>query len=400
MRVLHVIQSIGPLEGGPSAVIRTMARCQAESGMEVHIATTDGNGRGRLPPDKSNPTIKENVTYWIFPRQTRFYSFSFPLTVWLCKHLSKYDIVHIHGLFSYTCLAAAVCARISRTPYFVRPFGILSRWGMCNGHWRLKRIYFRLVESRMLKGAAGVQYTSEQEAQEAQLLCFEHKRVVVPNPVELIEMEGASASFGRAYPELVGKTVLLFLSRLDPKKGLDLLLPAFARIRSRHPDAVLIIAGEGEPAFVARLKQSCHEQGLDAGVRWAGFVQGEEKRTVLAGADLFILPSYSENFGVAVVEALGAGLPVLISDQVGVHREVAAANAGLVVECEVDQIESALVRMLEDPTLRARMSSNAVDLAKQFSPEVVSRQLARELYGMLTSEGPIVKRGAATSSLH
>jgi glycosyltransferase involved in cell wall biosynthesis len=121
MRVLHVIPSIGPVRGGPSVVIRTMAKCLAKAGIEVHVATTDDNGRGRLNIAGSAPVVEENVTYWIFPRQTRFYTFSFPLTRWLWKHIGEYDVVHIHALFSYTSVAAALCAKVAGVPYIVRP---------------------------------------------------------------------------------------------------------------------------------------------------------------------------------------------------------------------------------------------------------------------------------------
>jgi glycosyltransferase involved in cell wall biosynthesis len=178
---------------------------------------------------------------------------------------------------------------------------------------------------------------------------------------------------------LVERTVVLFLSRIDPKKGLDLLLPAFARVRMRFPEAMLVLAGDGNPAFIAILKQESRRLCLDSGIVWAGFLRGEEKRAALSGAHIFVLPSYSENFGVAVVEAMGTGLPVIVSDQVGIHREIAGHSAGLVTTCSVDQIESALIKTLRDAELRATMGTNAARLARQFSPEIVVQQLC-EVY--------------------
>jgi glycosyltransferase involved in cell wall biosynthesis len=187
------------------------------------------------------------------------------------------------------------------------------------------------------------------------------------------------------YPDLVGCTVVLFLSRLDCKKGLDLLLPAFARVRANHPDAFLLMAGDGDAPFVANLKRQALRLGLDAGIRWTGFLHGEEKRSALADADIFVLPSYSENFGVAVLEALAAALPVIVSDQVGIHREVARAQAGLVIECSVEQLESALVKAITDKQFRAEMSANAVELSRQFVPEIVTQQLI-ETYARICSK--------------
>ena len=385
MKVLHVIPSIGPARGGPSVVVRTMARCQAERGLEVHVATTDDNGPARLSTSKSIPVKEDGVTYWIFPRQTRFYLFSFPLTKWLLTHMSEYDVVHIHALFSYAPVAAALCARFEHVPYVIRPLGTLNKWGMRNRRRWLKKLSFRLIESRILRGAACVHYTSEQEASEAQQAQLDQNPLVISNPVDASSAARASGSLRITYPDLVGCTVVLFLSRLDCKKGLDLLLPAFARVRANHPDAFLLMAGDGDAPFVANLKRQALRLGLDAGIRWTGFLHGEEKRSALADADIFVLPSYSENFGVAVVEALAAGLPVIVSDQVGIHREVARAQAGLVIECSVEQLESALVKAITDKQFRAEMSANAVELSRQFVPEIVTQQLI-ETYARICSK--------------
>ena len=365
-------------------MIRTMARCQSERGLEVHVATTDDNGPGRLANPGNVQVTEESVTYWIFPRQTPFYLFSFPLTRWLRKHTADYDVVHIHALFSYASVAAALCAKLAGVPYIVRPLGTLNQWGMRHRRRWLKKLSFRLIESRILRASAGVHYTSEQEALEAKQWGVAHNPFVIPNPVDLPGPRKAHIDFRSAHPHLMGKMLVLFLSRLDPKKGLDLLLPAFGRVRARYPEAVLVVAGDGDPNFVTGLKQQASSLGLDSGIVWTGFLRGEEKNAALADADLYVLPSYSENFGVAVVEAMGAGLPVIVSDQVGIHREIARAQAGLVVECTVERIESALMTAIGDDGLRARMGANAARLARQFSPEAVAPQVAA-VYAQLQS---------------
>jgi glycosyltransferase involved in cell wall biosynthesis len=376
VKVLHVIPSIGLAHGGPSVVVRTMARSQAESGLEVHVATTDDDGPDRLKAPADMPFVEQNVKYWVFRRQTRFYKFSLPMTLWLWKHARDYDIVHIHALFSYSSVAAAFCAKLANIPYIVRPLGTLNRWGMRNRRPWLKRLSFWLFESRVLKCAAGVHYTSEQEAHEAGQLSVEHVSLVVPNPVELPDAQMSSGSFREAHPELATKTIILLLSRLDIKKGIDLLLPAFARLRLSRPDTVLVLAGNGDPTFVEALKDQATRLGLADGVLWPGFLRGEMKQGALEAADIFVLPSYSENFGVAVVEAMGTGLPVIVSDQIGIHDQIAAAEAGIVVECSIGQLESALGKLLDDASLRARMGRNARLFAQQFAPREVARQLA------------------------
>jgi glycosyltransferase involved in cell wall biosynthesis len=177
----------------------------------------------------------------------------------------------------------------------------------------------------------------------------------------------------------MGAPVLLFLSRIDRKKGLDLLLAAFAHVREKHAEATLVVAGDGDPAFIATLKRQSQRLGLDASILWAGFLQGPDKLAALADADIFVLPSYSENFGVAVVESMAAGLPVIVSDQVGIHREIATAEAGLVVPCSAEALALALETMIADPSLRAAMGAKAMELSRKFSTEIIARQLS-EIY--------------------
>jgi len=352
-----------------------MARAQAVLGVDVHVATTDDNGRGRLSESAADSFEEEGVTYRIFPRQTHFYTFSLPLAIWLSEHARDYDVIHIHALFSFPSLAAAFFAKRARVPYLVRPLGVLSLWGVRHRRPWLKRLSVRLIESRILRNAAGVQYTSVQESEEAAQLRVKHISLVIPNPVEVAISPMVRGMFRAAFPALVGKTVILYLSRIDKKKGIDLLLPAFAGTRSDHPEAVLVIAGDGDRALLGELKGQADRLDLGDGVVWAGFLEGQIKRDALADADVFVLPSYSENFGVAVVEAMGCGVPVIVSDQVGIHPEIAEAQAGLVVGCSVPQLEEALTKAVSDSLWRGKTSGNALQLAKTFAPEMIASRL-------------------------
>jgi glycosyltransferase involved in cell wall biosynthesis len=253
-------------------------------------------------------------------------------------------------------------------PYIVRPLGTLNRWGIENRRPWLKKLSFRVLESRILANAAGIHYTSEQELVEAGELGVSANPLIIPNAVELPARE--------ARPQRHDRKVILFLSRLDRKKGLDLLFEAFARVRNECPDAVLVLAGTGDAEWVAGLKNTAERLGIASDVIWAGFLTGEDKWAALSDADVFVLPSYSENFGISLVEALASGCPVVLSDQVGIHREITHAGAGLVTPCRVEELAKAILNVLTDAALRRRMSENGVRLAKQqFSLEAVSRKL-------------------------
>jgi glycosyltransferase involved in cell wall biosynthesis len=244
MKVLHVIPSVGPLRGGPSVMLQTLARGLSQAATEVHIATTDDNGSERLDVPLGRPVVEEGVSYWYFPRQTRLYTFSWPLSRWLAQHMRDYDVVHIHALFSYAALPAAFWSSHYGIPYIILPHGTLAHWGLRHRHPWLKPLSLRLIERRILSGAAVVHYTSEQERLEAAALGLAERSVVIPNAIDLTLMPSGSwtGRFRARYPQLADRRIILFLSRIDAKKGLDLLLPAFAHVRRQHPSAVLVLA--------------------------------------------------------------------------------------------------------------------------------------------------------------
>jgi glycosyltransferase involved in cell wall biosynthesis len=390
MKVLHVIPSVSPLRGGPSVVIRTLTRELVKGGTMVDVATTDDNGPTRLKVMLEQPVIEDGVTYRYFRRQTRFYSFSWPLTRWLGRHVMDYDLIHIHALFSYVSISAAFWAKQYRVPYIVRPLGVLKRWGMRNRRPWLKQASFRFIESRILSGAAAVHYTSEQECLEAAELGITHRSVIIPNAVEL-PIEAACYGRGRfreRHPELANRPIVLFLSRIDQIKGLDLLLPAFANVVEKHPCAALVIAGNGEPAFVETLKREATRMGIAREIVWTEFLSGNAKWAALADADIFVLPSYSESFGIAVVESLAFGVPVVVSDQVGIHREISELAVGLVVPCEPTSLAKAIEILLGDNGLRIEMGNAARRYAQaKFSLKSTTQKLV-SLYQDITTPAP------------
>jgi glycosyltransferase involved in cell wall biosynthesis len=378
LRVLQVIPSVGPLRGGPSEAIRTLTRGLARAGMEVHVATTDDNGPGRLSVPLGTPVREGRAWYRYFPRQLRPYTVSWPLSRWLARHVGDYDLVHIHAVFSFAPTMAAVWARRAEVPYIVRPLGVLNQWGMRQHRPWVKRVSFRCLERPLLGGAAALHYTSEQERQEVARLKIECPTVVIPNPVEapLTPREQMAGRFRTAYPQLKGRTVLVFLSRLDAKKGLELLLLAFAGARARYPALALVVAGEGDPSYVSSLRRLASRLGIGDATIWTGFVRGAQKWEVLAGADVFVLPSYSENFAVAAAEAMTVGVPVLVSDRVGIHGAIVDAKAGLVVPCVEAAWTQAILEMVTNVSERHQMGRRAGCLAKErFSLEVVTKQL-------------------------
>lgn len=186
----------------------------------------------------------------------------------------------------------------------------------------------------MLRHARTVFFTSEEErlrSRESFWLYRAREQVVAygtsPPPTNAPHHR---AAFFKAHPDLAGKHLLLFLSRIHGKKGCDLLIDAFAAIAPHQPDAHLLMAGPGDPIILGELKAQAARLGLADRITWLGMMSGDAKWATFHAAKAFILPSHQENFGIAVAEALGCGLPVLISDKVNIWREIDSDGAGLV----------------------------------------------------------------------
>lgn len=368
MRILHVIPSISPSRGGPSTLVKQLAEAQAKAGVEVTVATTDDDGPGRRWSPSARSEQREGVLYRIFPRQLGFYSISLPMARWFNRNLRRFDAVHIHSLFSFPAVSAARAAIRNRVPFVVRPLGTLNAWGLGNRRPWLKRLSLRFVETPILEGARAVHFTSDQEREEAARLAIEHRPVVIPNPVE-----SAPPPTGERDRDMV-----LFLGRIHRVKGLDLLLPAMAEVIRQRPSTRLVIAGDGDPQLTADLHLAARELGIADHIEWLGAVSGPRKQRLFATAGLFVLPSYSENFGIAAGEALAAGVPLVVSNRVAIHREVTRAGAGLVVPCETMALAHAVERMLGDDDFARHCAEAGQRLAaERYSTAAVTSELIR-----------------------
>jgi glycosyltransferase involved in cell wall biosynthesis len=365
MKVLHVIPSIGPLRGGPSIAMGTIARALRDGGVQVDVATTNDNDSELLNVPLEQAVDESGVRYWYFARTAYPYTTSTGLARWLRKRAGDYDIIHTHALFSFSTSVAAAAARKFAVPYIVRPLGTLAPYGM-EQHSFLKRVSWMMVERRLLTQAAAIHFTSEAEREDAERL-GKWRSVVVPLGVP------APAHAARIHSD-ANPLVFLFLSRIHPKKRVDLLLEAFAVVRKTQP-ARLLIAGTGEQDYVTKLKALAERLGVTDAVSWTGHLRGTDKERVLAEAHAFVLPSINENFGIAPVEALAAGLPVIVSRGVAIHREVEEANAGVVVADDAHSLAAGMLGM-QNTTERAAMSANAEQLARaHFSIEAMQSGL-------------------------
>lgn len=234
----------------------------------------------------------------------------------------------------------------------------------------------RFVEGPILRRAAAVHFTSEAEAAEARALGISFNEAIIPLAVELAPP--AAGFEDSPFAQLRGSPCVLFLSRLDAKKNIEGLLGAVALLKDEMPGLRLLVAGDGAPEYVASLKARAHALAISQQIIWAGHVEGDTKSAAFAAADVFVLPSYSENFGIAAAEALAAGLPCVLGQGVAIAKDVVQAQAGVAVNTDAQSIADGLRRIIGSQEGLMRMSANARRLAQErFSMQAMGARLKR-----------------------
>lgn len=374
MRILQIVPSIALVYGGPSQMVRGLSAALAKQGVDLTILTTDSNGdTGQAPLDVplNQPVTEEGYTVRYFRCSPfRRYKFSVDLLNWLWQHASEFDLAHIHALFSPVTSCAATVARTQKLPYILRPLGTLDPADLRKKK-QLKQLYATLLERPNIAGAAALHFTSQQEAQTSERFGVSTRDIVMPLGVNPIEPP-AEVTPNKGTP------VILFMSRIEPKKGLNLLIPALEQVLAAGCQFEFVLAGSNpqDPDYEAQIQNQIKQSPLAACTKITGFVTGQEKTALLQKADLFVLPSYYENFGIAVAEAMVAGVPVIISDGVHIWEDVKQAQAGWVSSCEVEGIAALVQSALHNGEERRRRGSNAKAYAlKHYSWDAIAHQM-------------------------
>lgn len=370
-RVLQVIASVADVNGGASTAIWATLKALRERDIHSDLVTTNEDGPHRVsdvPTGEFTQHAGHRVLFFTY-RGDR-YTTSWPMAKWLFAHVRDYDLIHVHGLFRFAPVAAAHMALARGVPYILTLHNTLGEWGMQYRRPLLKKLSMGLVEGRMLDRARRVHLCSAEElSQVARIRALGERSCVFPLGLDLpaATAEGvATGPSATGLEVLDGHPVVLFMSRIHEIKGLDKLLIAFSALRRIRPNVLLAIAGTGDDALVERLQAQARKLGIEDCTHWLGFVQGQRKLELLARASVFVLPSWSENFGYAVVEAMVARLPVVTTVNVPSGQFVTEAHAGIVCDGSIDQLEQGMLQMLdlsadERRALGARAAATAGD---------------------------------------
>lgn len=349
--ILHVVNLVASRCGGAPIASQLIAHYQALEGHDVSVCTTNVDfPRGVLPVPTETNLLQGGVSKRYFPVQFRPLLISIPFWIWLKDSIKYFDIVHIHGLYRFPVTYAAYRARKAGVPYVISPHGSLNPFLYQQSHYslRLKRIYERLFDIPNLDHAFAIHYTAKEEADRAAFLKLRAEPMIVPIGIDWANYKELpkKGNFRMRLGISQQTPLVLFLGRINFTKGLDLLVPAFRLVLEIFSDARLAIVGPDNEGYVAKVRQWCNEQGIVNNVIFVDYLEPEAVKQTYADADVFVLPSYTENFGMTVVEAMACGCPVVISNQVSIWREIQEEKAGLVVNLDSREIAQAICQVL------------------------------------------------------
>ena len=384
LNVLHVTPSMSPTWGGPTVAVSELTSELARQGVNCEIVTTRGY---RVGIDQISPP---GVPIYSFDTgfPARFWTAYSPgLSRFLNENADRFDLIHIHEVWHYPVYAAFRSARKYRLPFVVTIHSELSDWSLRQKALK-KRLYRLCFLDRMLDSAAALHAITDAEKEQVQKLGFETPVVVTPNGVEQTRFEALPSPqrLIRRFPKLKGKRVILFLGRLHPKKGLDILARSFSTVARHFEDAVLLIVGPDKFGTRENMETILRSKGLLDRTLFTGLLTGEDKLAAMSCADLFVLPSHSDVLGIAVLEAMAARLPVIITKGCE-FPEVSEHGAGLVVETGEKPIAEAITMLLSDADLCKRMGQQGHKLVTERYTWQVAAATMANIYKTLVAGG-------------
>jgi glycosyltransferase involved in cell wall biosynthesis len=389
LKVLVIIPALSPVYGGPSFSSIGLAEALGRRGLQVDVVTTNAAGPRNFPVKLHQWIAESTYRLRYFRRWGRFeVKFSPTLMTWLFQHVTDYDVVHGMSVFNFPTYIYCEACRWRDVPHIIHPQGMFEPWAMSNKGWK-KKVYFRWLKKPQLERANVIHCLTKHEAESIAALGVTTPKVIVPNGINFESMiNGDANAFFLRYPELANKTRLLFLHRVDPKKGLDILAKSFARLRNRFPNTHLIITGPDPTGYWSTASRFFESAGCAAAVTYTGIVTGQNKADVLAAADVFVAPSYSEGFSMSVLEAMAAGLPSVITTGCN-FPEAAEAKVALEVPIDATAFAEALGRLIENLPAAREMGQRAREFIFQNYTWDQAARKTHEVYTAILDHEPI-----------
>ena len=384
MNILHVVPSYIPAwrYGGPIHSVHGLCKALAARGHHVQVATTNVDGEGDTNVPLDSPVDLDGVEVRYFPskRLRRLY-YSPPLHRFIASQVPRMNLIHAHSVYLWPTTVAAHLARKAKKPYVLSPRGMLVPDLIARRSRHLKQAWLALFEKRNVENAAAIHVTSRLEGEDLLATGLRPRKMFeIPNGLDLPEHDGAKP--GQLLPGLP-ETYVLFLGRISWKKGLDRLVSALPT----SPALNLVVAGNDDENYWPTVLKIASERGVAGCIHYVGYVEGETKRALLSNAMMLVLPSYSENFGNVVLEAMSLGTPVVVTPDVGLSSVVAETRSGIVVSGDAAPLGRALADLASNTQLRSDLGRNARSAARLFGWDAIAQRF-EEQYQLLVSTNP------------
>ncbi len=394
MKLLHISPSYYPAFrfGGPIQSVHLLNKALVKKGVRVDVLTTTAGNTKKSMSEWMNGCMKEDgwchfdgirVKYLSFIGYEH-YNFSLQMVREIWNIIDDYDLIHITAVWNFPVLAGALISLIKKKPYIISPRGTIYKETIELKSTSFKKLYFNLFAKHYLNKSSAIHFTTEDERTKVtSYLKLKAPPFVIPNGIDLGEIESCYQKLEKSIKE----DYILILGRIDRIKGYDLLIPSFAKITTKFNDLRLVIAGNTDTSYYYSIIQSIQNYGISEKVIFTGEVTGNDKWSLYKNAFMLVLPSYSENFGMSVVEAMACGCPVVISDKVGIYKEVEQNNAGIIVSTTIESVEEGIKKLLYDENLRSKIAANGKAMVeKYYDINKVAEQMI-ELYKLILKNG-------------
>jgi glycosyltransferase involved in cell wall biosynthesis len=405
MKVAHIIPGIAARQGGPSIALVKHALELRKHGVETTIFTTDLAGpASKRPAVRVHPSDlphgAEELDIRIFEVKTPTrLAYSPALRRALDREASQFDVFHVHALYLYPTYAAASVARRRRIPYVLSPHGALDP--ALRGRSRaLKRLSDALWQERAMNNAAAVHYTTPAEARLAADVGISAPSVIVPNAVDPWGKPSSQRArdFRKRYLHGAQGPILLILGRISHKKGVDILIRSLSALAPSSPDMRLVVAGPDDESLCAELLELARRERVSDRVVFTGMLREEERLAAFSAASVFALPSKTENFGNVVVEAMAAGVPVVVSPHVNLAEDLVRERAAVVCDRDAEAVATAVQRLLHDDEHREEKIRRGYRFAHALAADAVIPRMAAMYRTSANKDVPSVNRIAVTQN--
>jgi len=382
MKVLHVTSSYYPafsFGGSVSADYETDMEL-SNQGVQIDICTTNaGLDENEVELNKWIKHKKLNIIYFPFMGYIH-YNFSPKYLYFLIKNIKRYDLIHFSGVWNFPVVFGPIIARIFKKPYIITPHGTLYKETFEGKSAIIKKLHYLLFVKKNLQKANTIHFTTIDEKDKIiDFLKIDINSTIVQYGMEFINKDLDLSFYKEKYNIPNDKKIILFLGRINWIKGLDILFEGFDKLLENRKDCILLCVGPDDEKYLDELKKLVSRKTLES-IVFTGMLNGDDKIAMYQLADLFILPSYSENFGMTVIEAASFKLPIIISNKVGLHNEVIEHNAGIVIKTKAEEVKNSIIKLLNNKELSDNLSKNAYKMALSYFSRENSGKMFKNMY--------------------